>query len=86
MEKKTKLIKHNITIGDSVSYGIQGEWYPDGTVIVLDETKLVTSKGHKYRLAVVPDVVKGASVQREKFFAVNGGRKWELKKSDTSGK
>lgn len=74
-----KVLKHNIRLGDSVSYGIQGSWFPDGTVILLEGSRLVTSKGHKYRLDIMPDVADGVDVLREKFFAVNGSRKWELK-------
>jgi hypothetical protein len=87
MEKQMKTVPHTYKIGDPVSYGFNGDWYPDGTVARITKKFLTTTNGHKYSLTTYKDrelikneegrCIDAVDVIREGFRSVNGGT-WAL--------
>jgi len=43
-------IKHNLTVGDDVSYGFNGDWYYAGRVARITKKYLTTEHGQKFYL------------------------------------
>ena len=71
-------IKHNLTVGDDVSYGFNGDWYYAGKVARITKKYLTTFTGHKFYLKEFRsrdyvDVIK------EYFVSVGNGT-WTLVK------
>jgi uncharacterized protein YgfB (UPF0149 family) len=44
----TRTVEHDYKVGDEVSHGFNGDWYPDGVVTKITKQYLHTSTGHKY--------------------------------------
>lgn len=79
------LVKHTYVIGDEVSYGFNGDWYPAGKVTKLTAKFLTTERGGKFSLHLsnyreYNDALgKSVDVKREVFRSVHGGT-WLLTK------
>jgi hypothetical protein len=84
-----KVIPHGYAVGDEVSYGFNGDWYPDGKVEKITKKFLITTGGKKYSLFnySARELIKDANgktvdcedVIKEGFRSVNGGT-WTLAK------
>lgn len=74
-------IKHTFQVGEDVSYGFNGDWYHDGTIVKITKNYITTSGGRKYSLKVIKDRVwiddDFRNVDREVFSSVGGGT-WAL--------
>jgi len=78
-----KVLAHDYKVGDDVSYGINGDWYPDGKVEKITKKFLTTTGGHKYSLhqfktyQLIKDengkTIDCEDVMQECFKSVNGG-------------
>ena len=78
-----KLIPHGLKVGDDVSYGFNGDWYPDGKVERITKKYLTTSRGRRYYLRTYIDRMWDderedyINVEREVFQSLGGGT-WTL--------
>lgn len=77
-----RVIPHDFKVGDDVSCGFDGDWYPDGQVARITKNFLTTTKGHKYHLYTHLWCTKETNyedVLKEGFRSVGGGT-WTLTK------
>lgn len=77
-------VKHTYKVGDEVSYGFNGDWYPAGRVARITKKFLTTDSGHKFSLVIRTLWTKigeheYADVDKEIFVSVGGGT-WTLTK------
>jgi hypothetical protein len=80
---------HEFKVGDAVSYGFNGDWYPDGEVARITKNFLITTTGNKYHIysfiyrKLIKDsngrTVDSEDVMKDGFKSVNGGT-WKLAK------
>lgn len=43
-----RIIPHEYKVGDDVSYGFNGDWYPDGQIAKITNNYITTTNGRKY--------------------------------------
>lgn len=57
-------LNHGLVVGDNVSYGFNGDWYPDGQVQRFSKSGrfMFTTTGHKYVLHIT--ITRDSRVER----------------------
>lgn len=80
-----QLVKHDYAVGDDVSYGFNGDWYPAGKVARITKKYLTTERGQRFYLKEFKSRVYDQTtfdyvdVLKEYFVSVGNGT-WTLVK------
>jgi len=78
-------VKHTFQVGDQVSYGYNGDWYPAGAVAKITKKYLTTADGRKFYLKENTtsqydvNTKQHSDVTKEYFVSVGDGF-WRLTK------
>ena len=80
-----QLVKHDYQVGDDVSYGFNGDWYPAGKVARITKKYLTTDRGQRFYLKEFNSRIYDAAtfdyvdVLKEYFVSLGSGT-WTLVK------
>lgn len=50
---KDYVVPHDYVVDEEVSYGFNGDWYPDGKVEKVTACRMTTTGGHKYSIKTI---------------------------------